>query len=71
MKTAVIFHGHFRCFDQTWPDTKRNLIDVLDPDIFAFAWTDSMGHHLPPGESIDPENHPGYAPGDPVSDDYI
>jgi len=71
MKTAVIFHGHFRCFDQTWSNTKQNLIDVVDPDVFAFGWTDSMGHHLPPGDSPDHENHPGYALGDSVSNDYI
>lgn len=71
MKTAVIFHGHFRCFDQTWPNTKTNLIDVFNPDVFAFAWTDSMGYHLPPNESPDHENHPGFTPSEPVSDEYI
>ena len=71
MKTAVIFHGHFRCFDQTWPDTKKNLIDVLNPDVFAFAWTDSMGYYLSPGESPDHENHPGYAPSNSVPNDYL
>jgi hypothetical protein len=71
MKVAVVLHGHFRCFDQTWPDTKKNLVDVLNPDIFAFAWTDSMGHHLSPGDSPDHENHPGYNVGDPVDIQYI
>ncbi len=71
MKTAVVFHGHFRCFDQTWPNTKTNLIDVLNPDIFAFAWTDSMGYFLEPGQTPDHENHPGYTIGEPVPTAYI
>ncbi len=71
MKVAVIFHGHFRCFDKIWDGIKQNLIDVLDPDVFAFAWTDSMGHYLSPGETPDHENHPGYRLDNTVSDEYI
>ena len=71
MKVAVVFHGHFRCFDKVWDSIKRNLLDVFEPDVFAFAWTDSMGHHLPPGETPDHENHPGYNLSDPVPVEYI
>lgn len=71
MKVAVVFHGHFRCFDRTWPTIKTHLIDRVNPDIFAFAWTDSMGYYLDPFQTPDHENHPGFVIGEPVSDEYI
>lgn len=60
MRIALILHGHFRNFDKLWDDWKTKLIDPLKPDVFGFAWGDSMGDHKPVHHTFDNRNHPGY-----------
>ena len=45
MKVALCLHGHFRCFDNHWHEYRDHLISRCNPDVFAFAWSDSFGHH--------------------------
>ena len=60
MRVALVIHGHFRKFNNLWDDWKRNFIDPIKPDVFAFGWGDSMGNFLRPEQTPDPHNHPGY-----------
>jgi len=60
MKVALVIHGHFRNFDKLWEDWKKYLIDPIKPDVFAFAWGDSLGHHVPAHHTSDNWTHPGY-----------
>ena len=52
MKVALVIHGHFRNFNKLWDSWKSFLIDPVDPDIFAYAWGDSMGNYIPPQDSV-------------------
>lgn len=61
MKTALCLYGHFRCFDECWPEMRDNLISRNGiEDIFAVSWSDSMGYFQHPEASPDPLAHPGY-----------
>ena len=60
MKVALVLHGHFRNFDKLWDDWQTNLLNSISPDVFAFAWGDSMGNHIPAHHTYDNRNHPGY-----------
>jgi len=39
MKVALCISGQMRTFDKVFPALKRNLIDVLNPDIFISTWS--------------------------------
>ena len=72
MRVALLLHGHFRCWDRVWDGLKDNLIDHWQPDVFGFAWNDSMGNYLAPLHTQHPELHPGYSlDSGPVSAEYI
>ena len=72
MKVALVLTGHLRCFDTIWEETKRNFIDIINPDIFAFTWNDSMGNYLPPLQTQHPDHHPGYnLESPPVLPEYL
>lgn len=38
MRVALCFSGHLRTFRATWKNIKKNIIDVLQPDIFLHTW---------------------------------
>jgi hypothetical protein len=61
MRTALCLYGHFRCFDACWPGLRHYLLDPNGiTDVFAAAWTDSMGFFEHPESSRHPLEHPGY-----------
>ena len=72
-RIALCLYGHFRCFDQCWPNLYSNLILPNNiADIFAVAWIDSFGWFQSPDQSTDPKTHPGYDSTSPsVGNDYI
>lgn len=71
-RVALCISGHFREFEIAWPYLKRNLIDVCQPDVFAFAWSDSFGRHLHKHDKTHASHTLGYDPlSPPVPDHYI
>jgi hypothetical protein len=72
-KIALCLYGHFRCFDQCWPNLYNNLIKPNNiTDIFAVAWIDSFGWFQSPEQSSEHKKHPGYDSQSPVvPHDYI
>jgi hypothetical protein len=72
-RIALCLYGHFRCFDQCWPNLFENLIKPNNiSDIFAVSWVDSFGYFQSPLESQNHKRHPGFSESSPsVSNDYI
>lgn len=61
MNTALCLYGHFRSFNECWPQLHANLIACNSIDkIFIMAWTDSMGFFQHPTEASNPLAHVGY-----------
>lgn len=60
LRVALCIFGHFRCFDKCYDNLKNNVLDPLQPDVFAHAWVDSTGYFLHPHVTPDPINHPGF-----------
>lgn len=61
MRVALCLYGHFRCFDECWPNLHRYLLEPNGiSDVFASSWTDSMGFFEHPESSTNPLGHPGY-----------
>jgi hypothetical protein len=42
MKTALCISGHMRTYKKTFESLKRNVIDILNPDVFIATW-DELG----------------------------
>ena len=64
MRVALCITGHFRAFDSAWPFLKRYVVDKYNTDIFAHAWTESLGIH----QHVFDKNHPSFRIGyDPNS----
>ena len=62
MKVALCLTGHFRTFDYVFPYLKKNILDVYNPDVFGFVWSDSLGYYLHPHDTYDPRFKYGYDP---------
>lgn len=45
-RIALCLSGHLREFETAWPYLKTNVIDVIEPDVFGFTWTDSFGYYM-------------------------
>lgn len=43
MKVAILIFGMLRCFEQVYPEFKKYLIDVLNPDIFFSGYPNKKG----------------------------
>ena len=73
MRVALCLFGHLRSFDRCFNNLKTNVLDPLGPDVFAHAWTDSMGLWLPRSSiRTDPKVNPGYrTDSPPPSPEYI
>lgn len=73
MKIALCLYGHFRCFDDCWPNLRDHLMVPNGiHDVFAASWTDSMGHFQHPESCPNPRHHPGYdAASSAPAADYI
>ena len=72
MKVALCLTGHFRTFDYVFPYLKKNILDVYNPDVFGFVWSDSLGYYLHPHDTNDPRFKYGYDPNSPaISQSYL
>lgn len=50
-KVALVLTGHMRCWEQVYPNIKKNFIDPYDTDVFISTWDDE-------GYWTSPENDP-------------
>lgn len=51
MRVAVCISGQARCFKESWPYIKANLIDINgQPDIFLHTWASPGDHHSASGK---------------------
>lgn len=66
MRVALCITGHFRNFDASWPWLKKHIIDIYNPDIFAHAWTESLGIHQLVFDKSHPSTTIGYNPASPA-----
>lgn len=73
MSIALCLYGHFRCFDQCWPQLYNNLLIPNNiSDIFAVSWADSMGLYKEPVATSNPITHMGYNENSPgVQPNYL
>jgi hypothetical protein len=53
VKTALLMSGHMRCWEQVFPNTKKHILDVYNPDVFILTW-DNEGYWTSPEN--DPES---------------
>lgn len=65
-RTALCLIGHLRDWDAVWPSLKENVIDPLQPDIFGFTWSDSLGFHMHVHDRSHPSFSIGYDPNSPA-----
>jgi hypothetical protein len=52
MKTALLLSGHMRCWEKVYPNTKKHILDVYNPDVYIATW-DNEGYWTSPEN--DPE----------------
>jgi hypothetical protein len=60
MRVALCLFGHFRSFDRCYDNLRKHVLEPYQPDVFAQAWVDTMGHWQPRHVLADPFNHPGF-----------
>jgi hypothetical protein len=71
-RTALILTGHARTFDSVWNNLKNHIIDVLNPDIFGFMWSDTFGFYKHVYDTEHPTSKLGYDPSSPaLPDEFI
>lgn len=65
-RVALCLVGHLRDWDAVWPSLKENVIDVLQPDIFGFTWSDSLGYFMHVFDRSHPSFQVGFDPASPT-----
>ena len=64
-RTALCLTGHLRNFFAVWPSLESNLIRLLEPDVFAFTWSDTTGMFMHIEDMTHPSYKLGYDPNSP------
>jgi len=63
MKVALCISGHLRCGLDLFPNIKKSLLDVYNPDIYIYLWEEC--------EKLDPESNVFIQTKDKIKEDTI
>ena len=63
MRTALLIYGHMRTYQATVESLKKNIIDILNPDVFIHTWDEI--------EARTPSWHSEHMNVFPLSEDHI